>query len=38
VARPIELAERPGRDRKRRKRGRGRSGSQTIQRPGKEDG
>ena len=39
VSRPIELAERPGRDRsRRRKRGRGRSGSQTIQRPGKEDG
>ncbi len=37
-ARPIELAERPGRERRRRRRGRGRSGPQTIQRPGKEDG
>ncbi len=38
VARPIELAERPGQERRRRKRGRRRSGSQPIQRPGKEDG
>jgi hypothetical protein len=37
-ARPIELAERPGRERRRRRRGRGRSGPQSIQRPGKEDG
>jgi CDP-diacylglycerol--serine O-phosphatidyltransferase len=37
-ARPIELAERPGRERRRRRRGR--SGPQSIQRPGKgkEDG
>jgi CDP-diacylglycerol--serine O-phosphatidyltransferase len=38
VARPIEIAERPGRDRSRRRRGRRKSGPQPLQRPGKEDG
>jgi CDP-diacylglycerol--serine O-phosphatidyltransferase len=38
-ARPIELAERPGRERRRRRRARGsKSGPQPIQRPRNEDG
>jgi CDP-diacylglycerol--serine O-phosphatidyltransferase len=42
VSRPIEIAERPGRDRKRRRRNRGRNagggGSQSSQRPEQKDG
>jgi hypothetical protein len=39
VTRPIELAERPGRERRRRRKGRGgRSGPQPLQRPSNEDG